>query len=200
MSQALEPREGKRLELPIEGMTCSSCAGRVEKSLNKLDGVEATVNFATERATVEFDPGRVAPEELVEAVAGVGYSATLPAPAAGGEPPAPDPADSLRQRLVFSAALSLPVLLLSMIEPLQFRNWQWLSLLLATPVVLWGGWPFHRAAWQNLRHGAATMDTLISVGVLAAAGWSLWALFLGDAGEPGMEMSFSFDVERGAGT
>jgi P-type Cu+ transporter len=187
------------LELPIEGMTCSSCAGRVEKSLNGLEGVEATVNFATERASVSFDPAQVAPEQLVEAVEGVGYAATLPAQGAEDEAPAADPTEPLRRRLIFSAALSLPVLLISMIEPLQFENWQWLALQLATPVVLWGGWPFHKAAWQNLRHGAATMDTLISLGTLAALGWSLYALFFGDAGMPGMTMPFELVTERGAG-
>ena len=190
----------QRLELPVEGMTCSSCAGRVEKSLNQLEGVEATVNFATERASVSFDPDRVAPEELVEAVEGVGYSASLPARADEDEAPSTDPTAELRRRLILSAALSLPVLLLSMIEPLQFRNWQWLSLLLATPVVLWGGWPFHKAAWQNLRHGAATMDTLISLGTLAALGWSLYALFILDAGTPGMTMPFELVSERGGGS
>jgi Cu+-exporting ATPase len=199
MSRTVEQAKGERLELPIEGMTCSSCAGRVEKSLNKLDGVEATVNFATERATVSFDPGRVAPEELVGAVEGVGYSASLPSPDEEDEAPAADPTAALRRRLVFSAAFSLPVLLISMIEPLQFENWQWLVLQLATPVVLWGGWPFHKAAWQNLRHGAATMDTLISLGTLAALGWSLYALFIGDAGMPGMTMPFELVSERGAG-
>jgi P-type Cu+ transporter len=188
-----------RLELPIEGMTCASCAGRVEKSLNRLDGVEATVNFATERASVAFDPDRVGAEQLVEAVEGVGYSASLPALAADGEAqPPPDPTADLRRRLVVAAALSLPVLLLSMVEPLQFRNWQWLALYLATPVVLWCGWPFHRAAWQNLRHGAATMDTLISLGTLAAFGWSLVALFLLDAGTPGMTMPLDLVTDRGA--
>jgi Cu+-exporting ATPase len=199
MSQALKQKPGE-LELPIEGMTCSSCAGRVEKSLNKLDGVEATVNFATERATVSFDPERVEPEQLVEAVEKVGYEVSLPAADADeDEAPAPDPTEALRRRLIFAAVLSLPVLTISMIEPLQFRNWQWLALQLATPVVLWAGWPFHKAAWQNLRHGAATMDTLISVGTLAALGWSLYALFVGDAGEPGMKMPFELFTERGAG-
>ena len=198
MSQALKQRPGE-LELPIEGMTCSTCAGRVEKSLNKLDGVEATVNFATERASVSFDPGRVAPEQLVEAVEGVGYSVALPAAGADEhEAPAPDPSEALRRRLIFAGVLSLPVLAISMIEPLQFRNWQWLALQLATPVVLWAGWPFHKAAWQNLRHGAATMDTLISVGTLAALGWSLVALFFLDAGTPGMTMPFELVTERGA--
>ncbi len=190
-----------RVDLPIEGMTCSSCAGRVEKSLNRLDGVEATVNFATERATVSFDPARVEPEDLVGAVADVGYEASLPV-ATGGEDEAveADPTEDLRRRLVFSAVLSLPVLAMAMIEPLQFENWQWLSLQLATPVVLWAGWPFHKAAWQNLKHGAATMDTLISLGTLAALGWSLYALFFGDAGMPGMKMPFELITERGAGT
>jgi P-type Cu+ transporter len=200
MSQAVAAENAERLELPIEGMTCSSCAGRVEKSLNKLEGVEATVNFATERASVSFDPARVAPEQLVEAVEGVGYEASLPAPETEEDAAAAaDPTEPLRRRLIFSAVLSLPVLLISMIEPLQFENWQWLVLQLATPVVLWGGWPFHKAAWQNLRHGAATMDTLISLGTLAALGWSLYALFIGEAGMPGMTMPFELVTERGAG-
>jgi P-type Cu+ transporter len=201
MSQTLRSAKGEeRVELPIEGMTCSSCANRVEKSLNGLEGVEATVNFATERATVSFDPGRTAAEELVEAVGRVGYSASLPAQRREEDEDSPtaDPTADLRQRLIFSAILSLPVLLLSMIEPLQFENWQWLALQLATPVVIWGGWPFHKAAWQNLRHGAATMDTLISVGTLAALGWSVVALFLLDAGTPGMTMPFELVTERGA--
>ena len=172
----------ERLELPIEGMTCASCATRIEKRLNKLDGVEATVNYATENAAVDFDPLRVAPEDLIAAIEAAGYHATLtePEPAAAED----DPTAPLRRRLLVSALLSLPVLLLAMIEPLQFDNWQWLSLQLATPVVLWGGWPFHKAAWMNLKHGAATMDTLISVGTLAAWGWSVVALFFLDAGEP----------------
>ena len=199
MSQAVRD-EREKLELPIEGMTCSSCAGRVEKSLNRLEGVEASVNFATERASVSFDPERVEPEALVDAVESVGYSAVLPADESdGAAEPEHDPTEDLRRRLVFAAALSLPVLLLAMIEPLQFENWQWLSLQLATPVVLWAGWPFHEAAWKNLRHGAATMDTLISLGTLAALGWSLYALFFGDAGMPGMKMPFELVTERGAG-
>jgi Cu+-exporting ATPase len=189
----------ERIDLPIEGMTCSSCANRVEKRLNGIEGVEATVNFATEQATVEFDPRQVEPEDLVAAVGETGYKASLPAGDEAAEPvDAADPTAALRQRLIVSVVLSLPVLLLSMIEPLQFRNWQWLSLLLATPVVLWGGWPFHQAAWQNLRHGAATMDTLISLGTLSALGWSLFALFFLDAGTPGMTMPFEFFSERSA--
>ena len=188
-----------RVDLPIEGMTCSSCAGRIERSLNELEGVEATVNFATERATVEFDSEQVAPEKLLGAVEKVGYAARLPSEGGEQEPAEVDPTADLRQRTIFAAALSLPVLLLAMIEPLQFDNWQWLSLQLATPVVLWAGWPFHEAAWQNLRHGAVTMDTLISVGTLAALGWSLYALFFGDAGMNGMKMPFELVTERGAG-
>jgi Cu+-exporting ATPase len=176
------------LELPITGMTCASCASRVERRLNRLDGVTATVNYATERATVDFDPDAVAPEQLVEAVEAAGYEAALPDPQPeAAAQPEPDP---LLRRLVVSALLSLPLLPISMIPALQFDNWQWLALNLATPVVLWGAWPLHRAAWANLRHGAATMDTLVSVGVLAAWLWSLYALFLGDAGTTGMRMEF----------
>ncbi|MCP9486281.1 MAG: heavy metal translocating P-type ATPase [Gaiellaceae bacterium MAG52_C11] len=187
----------ERLQLPIEGMTCASCATRIEKRLNKLEGVEATVNYATENAAVTFDPARVAPEDLVAAVEAAGYHASLAAEGAETEEHVEvDPAASLRRRLIVSAALSLPVLLLAMIEPLQFDYWQWLSLQLATPVVLWAGWPFHRAAWLNLRHATATMDTLISVGTLAAWGWSLVALFFLGAGETGMTMGFDLVLSR----
>ncbi|WP_051222642.1 heavy metal translocating P-type ATPase [Conexibacter woesei] len=189
------------LEIPITGMTCASCANRVEKSLNGLEGVVATVNYATEKASVAF-PDAVAPEQLVEAVRAAGYDAALPSETVDGGP-GPDPAEahlaSLRERLLISAVLSLPVLLLSMIEPLQFDDWQWLALTLASPVVVWGAWPFHRAAWANLRHGAATMDTLISLGVGAAYGWSLYALFLGDAGMTGMRMTLSLGGGGGRG-
>ena len=188
----------ERLELPIEGMTCASCATRIEKRLNRLDGVEATVNYATENAAVTFDPALVAPQDLLDAVEAAGYRVRPAAPdGAPADEPEPDPTASLRLRLLVSAALSLPVLLLAMIEPLQFDYWQWLSLQLATPVVLWGGWPFHRAAWLNLKHATATMDTLISVGTLAAWGWSVVSLFLLDAGEPGMRMGFDLVVDRG---
>jgi P-type Cu+ transporter len=184
----------ERLELPIEGMTCASCATRIEKRLNKLEGVEATVNYATENAAVHFDPLRVAPEDLVAAIEAAGYQAKLTKDeSVEGED---DPTAPLRRRLIVSAVLSLPVLLLAMIEPLQFDNWQWLSLQLATVVVLWGGWPFHRAAWLNLKHGTATMDTLISVGTLAAWGWSVVALFFLDAGDPNMRMPFELVVGR----
>ena len=186
-------------------MTCASCANRIERKLNKIDGVEATVNYATERASVEFDAEAVEPQLLVEAVEEAGYRATLPVIT---RPPAPDepedPADreleDLRRRLLVSAALSLPILLMAMIPPLQFDYWQWLSLQLATPVVLWGAWPFHRAAWQNLKHATATMDTLISLGTLAAWAWSVVALFFLGAGEPGMTMSFQLIPESGGGT
>jgi Cu+-exporting ATPase len=194
MSQATE-----KLDLPVEGMTCASCANRIERRLNELDGVEASVNYATEHAQVAYDPALVEPEQLVGAVAEAGYRAELPGDddsAADGER---DELADVRRRLVVSAALSLPILLMAMIPPLQFENWQWLSLQLATPVVLWAGWPFHRAAWANLRHGAATMDTLISVGTLAAWGWSVVALFFLGAGEPGMTMSFDLIPERGGG-
>jgi Cu+-exporting ATPase len=189
----------QQVELPITGMTCASCANRVERRLNTLAGVSASVNYATEKATVAFDPDAVAPEQLVAAVADAGYQAVLPS----AEPAAPAEADEtapLRQRLLVSLALMLPVLAMAMIPPLQFENWQWLSLTLAAPVVIWGAWPFHRAAWANLRHATATMDTLISVGVLAAFAWSLYALFIGDAGMPGMTMSFDFIPQRGAAT
>jgi Cu+-exporting ATPase len=192
------------VDLPITGMTCASCANRVERKLNELDGVSATVNYATEKATVAFDPGAVAAETLVEAVRAAGYDAALPPePGAGagadaaGDAPEADALAPLRQRLIVSSLLALPVLLLSMIPPLQFDNWQWLALQLATPVALWGAWPFHRAAWVNLRHGAATMDTLISVGVLSAWGWSVYALFLGDAGMTGMTMTLSLTSRGG---
>jgi Cu+-exporting ATPase len=186
------------VELPITGMTCASCANRIERKLNKLDGVTASVNYATEKATVAFDPGTVAPEQLVATVQAAGYDAALPtADTDADDAPEDDELAPLRLRLVLSAVLGLPVLLLSMIPPLQFDNWQWLALQLATPVALWGAWPFHRAAWVNLRHGAATMDTLVSVGVLAAWGWSVYALFLGDAGMTGMTMKLSLTGSGG---
>ena len=165
----------QRLDLPIEGMTCAACAVRVEKKLNRLDGVSAAVNYATERAAVAFDTATVSPEQLVAAVESAGYGASLPHDEAVEEPHGL-PADGLRRRLAVSAVLTLPVLALAMIPPLRFQGWEWASLLLATPVVLWGGWPFHRAAFVNARHGAATMDTLISIGTLAAWSWSLVAL------------------------
>jgi P-type Cu+ transporter len=187
----------QRLELPIEGMTCATCAVRVEKKLNKLEGVEASVNYATERASVSYDAEAVAPEQLLAAVESAGYRAALPGDEAAAAPD--DPTVSLRRRLVVSAVLALPVLALAMIPSLQFDGWQWLSLQLATPVVLWGGWPFHRAAALNARHGTATMDTLISVGTLAAWGWSVVALFFLGAGELDMRMQFELGLGAGAG-
>src|ERR1700750_1447509 len=189
-----------RIDLPITGMTCASCANRVERRLNKLDGVTASVNYATETASVDYGPA-VEVEQLVAAVEAAGYAAALPAsePEAEATPPEGDPAAGPRNRLVLSALLAVPVLAMSMIPALQFDNWQWLSLQLATPVVLWGAWPFHRAAWQNLKHATATMDTLISVGTLAAWLWSLYALFVGDAGLNGMRMPFDLIPSSGGG-
>ncbi|MDQ0796302.1 cation-translocating P-type ATPase [Streptomyces sp. B1I3] len=240
--------ETSETELTIGGMTCASCAARVEKKLNRMDGVTATVNYATERARVSFGAG-TALDDLVATVEKTGYTArpvrrTTPRPLrpdgasglpgrAGGAPdhaetatdrvparvdaetatdPVPERADAgtdaperadadgalsaLRRRLLVSVTLAVPVVLMAMVPALQFDNWQWLSLTLAAPVVVWGGLPFHRATWTNLRHGAATMDTLVSVGTLAAFGWSLWALFLGSAGMPGMRHGFAFTGAR----
>ncbi|WP_330244704.1 heavy metal translocating P-type ATPase [Streptomyces sp. NBC_00562] len=241
-------------ELAIGGMTCASCAARIEKKLNRMDGVTATVNYATEKARVEFGAGTRL-DDVIATVEKTGYTAqplqrptptpptspvsAVPPPAtertapahdtnptekavsdaAGTEdtvdatPPArptdtADAADTgaadtlaaLRQRLVVSAVLAAPVVLLAMVPAFQFDNWQWLSLALAAPVVVWGGLPFHRASWTNLRHGAATMDTLVSIGTLAAFGWSLWALFFGDAGMTGMRHGFDFTVSRAEGS
>ncbi|MFD5068024.1 heavy metal translocating P-type ATPase [Streptomyces sp. NPDC058369] len=244
--------ELSQAEFVIGGMTCASCAARVEKKLNRMEGVTATVNYATEKARVSYDGAGVSVRDLVATVEKTGYTAKpvprpapqAPAPSLAGaarpEPPqtrvaepvpvrerdrdpareaegphhaepeeaqhpgpddTPDPAlASLRQRLVVSAVLAAPVVALAMIPALQFDNWQWLSLTLAAPVVVWGALPFHRAAWTNLRHGAATMDTLVSVGTLAAFGWSLWALFLGDAGMPGMRHGFDPTASRTEGS
>jgi len=194
----------ERLELPVQGMTCASCANRIERRLNKLEGVTATVNYATEKAAVEFEAGAVSTDDLIGAVEAAGYRATLPRSPADGAPGDADGAGedaavvSLRNRLIGAAVLSVPLLAISMIGALQFVYWQWLALQLATPVVFWAGWPFHKAAWQNLRHGTATMDTLISVGTLAAWGWSVVALFFLGAGMPGMEMPMEFVLDRGA--
>ncbi|MFD3553583.1 heavy metal translocating P-type ATPase [Streptomyces goshikiensis] len=206
------------VELTIGGMTCASCAARIEKKLNRMDGVTATVNYATEKARVSY-AGDVGVADLIATVVKTGYTATEP------PPPAPEPDEepeeepeartetagaaeaprdpelaALRQRLLVSAALALPVVLLAMVPALQFDNWQWLSLTLAAPVVVWGALPFHRAAWTNARHGAATMDTLVSVGTLAAFTWSLWALFFGHAGMPGMRHGFDFTISRTDGS
>ncbi|WP_205538746.1 heavy metal translocating P-type ATPase [Mycobacterium kyogaense] len=186
------------LDLSIDGMTCASCAARVEKKLNKLDGVAATVNFATEKARVTYD-GHVTTDQLLAAVEAAGYHASLPQQAPA-EPASDDPAAELRRRLLICVALSLPVIALAMVPAWQFTYWQWLSLTLAAPVVIWGGWPFHAAAWTNLRHRAATMDTLISIGTLSAFGWSVYALFWGHAGMPGMTHPFELTIARTDGT
>ncbi|MGW1406270.1 heavy metal translocating P-type ATPase, partial [Streptomyces sp. NPDC002403] len=208
--------EGSTAELTIGGMTCASCAARVEKKLNRMDGVTATVNYATEKAKVAFGP-ETELTDLIATVERTGYTAQpvhrpeppppAPSPATAGTRPGAEDDDpeersaaqalaSLRQRLTVSAVLAVPVVVLAMVPALQFDYWQWLSLTLAAPVVVWGGLPFHRATWTNLRHGAATMDTLVSIGTLAAFGWSLWALFLGDAGMPGMRHGFDLTVSR----
>ncbi|MFF4348710.1 heavy metal translocating P-type ATPase [Streptomyces sp. NPDC001530] len=188
------------VDLTIGGMTCASCAARVEKKLNRMDGVTATVNFATERAKVSYPEG-VQVADLIATVVKTGYTAEEPRPPALPEEAESAPAEdpellALRVRLVVSALLALPVVLLSMVPAFQFDNWQWLALTLAAPVVVWGGLPFHKAALTNARHGAATMDTLVSVGTLAAFGWSLWALFFGDAGMPGMHDEFRLTISR----
>ena len=191
------------MELVIGGMTCASCATRIEKKLNKLEGVTAAVNFATETAYVSF-PAGVSTSDLISVVEQTGYTAALPvsrrrprSEAAAGTPAA-DEAAQLLPRLLVSVALAFPVVVLAMIPALQFRNWQWAALALASPVAVWGAWPFHRAALVNARHGAATMDTLVSLGVTAAYLWSLYALFFGTAGQAGMRMSFAW-LARGTG-
>jgi Cu+-exporting ATPase len=191
------------VELTIGGMTCASCALRVEKKLNRLDGVTATVNYATEKAKVSIPRGYEA-ATLIAEVEKAGYTATLPAPIAPAGADTSAPADSelasLRTRLIVSTLLTVPVIALAMIPALQFTSWQWASLTLAAPVVVWGAWPFHRAAWTNLRHGAATMDTLVSLGVTAAFAWSLYALFFGTAGTPGMTHGFELTLAPSDGT
>ena len=192
------------VELEIGGMTCASCAMRIEKKLNKLDGVEASVNYATEKARVTVPEGFDA-QELIAEVEKTGYTAVLPAPpstSSGTGDAESDPSTSsgtdeltsLRHRLIGSIVLSVPVIILAMVPALQFTYWQWASLALAAPVIVWGAWPFHRAAWLNLRHGAATMDTLISLGTTAAFLWSVYALFFGTAGVPGMTHAFEFTI------
>ena len=207
---------GTDVELLLTGMTCASCANRIERKLNKIDGVTATVNYATEKAKVTFADS-VTTDDLVAAVESAGYGAKLPKPPAaadasgdGGQGGSGSDADgesdadralrTLRDRLIVSAVLSVPVIAMAMVPALQFTNWQWLSLTLAAPVVIWGAWPFHKAAWANLKHGAATMDTLVSMGTSAAFGWSVYALFWGDAGMPGMTHPFELTIERTSGT
>ncbi|MGI6796023.1 heavy metal translocating P-type ATPase [Gordonia sihwensis] len=198
----------RELDLELIGMTCASCANRIERKLNKLDGVTATVNYATEQAHVEYD-GDVTSDDLIEAVRAAGYDAEPVRPVAtdaeqADEDPAPSRAEAeltaLRQRLVVSAVLTVPVIALAMVPAWQFTYWQWLSLTLAAPVVVWGALPFHRAALAGARHGTTTMDTLVSVGTLAAFGWSIYALFWGDAGVPGMTHGFDLIASRGDGS
>jgi Cu+-exporting ATPase len=200
--------ETQQVDLVIGGMTCSSCAARIQKRLNKLDGVDAAVNFATEQARVTA-PAGVSPEQLIAEVEKAGYTAKLPKSPSHAEHGGHDMSggddhtahvEGLRQKLYVTLALTAPIIAMAMVPALQFDSWQWLSLTLAAPVVVWGGAMFHRSAWINLRHGAANMDTLISLGSLAAFGWSLWALFWGEAGVTGMTMPFSLDVSRGGGT
>ncbi|MEU3958318.1 heavy metal translocating P-type ATPase [Streptomyces buecherae] len=229
-STVTEPAE---VELAIGGMTCASCAARIEKKLNRIDGVTATVNYATEKAKVSFADG-VTVDDLIGTVEATGYTAAPPAPArprhpvaadggaegrdasapAAGSAPArapgstggeggdggPDPLTPLRQRLITAVVLAIPVIAMAMVPAWQFENWQWLSLTLAAPVVTYAAWPFHRAAFTNARHGAATMDTLISVGTGAAFLWSVWALFFGTAGTPGMTHGFELTIERTDGS
>ncbi|MFI9423155.1 heavy metal translocating P-type ATPase [Streptomyces achromogenes] len=194
-----------RVELTIGGMTCASCAARIEKKLNRMEGVEATVNYATEKAKITYSPVlQVA--DLIATVEAVGYTAAPPAPAApeGGEAGetgggADDELRSLRERLITAVVLAVPVIVLAMVPAWQFDYWQWLSLTLTAPVVTYAAWPFHRAAFTNLRHGAVTMDTLISVGTAAAFLWSLWALFFGSAGTPGMTHGFELTISPSDG-
>jgi P-type Cu+ transporter len=188
--------------LDVGGMTCASCAARIERVLGRIDGVHAEVNFATEQARITHD-SHVTVGDLITAVQDAGYTASVhkearaePEQQADAEASA-RPADPLRQRLVVCALLTLPVAAMGMIEPLQFRYWQWLSLALASPVIVWGAWPFHRAAWLALRHRTATMDTLVSLGVLAAFVWSLFTLFFGYAGVTGMRMPFTLQPTAG---
>ncbi|HEX2564440.1 MAG TPA: heavy metal translocating P-type ATPase, partial [Acidimicrobiales bacterium] len=223
-----DPPARDHLDLPIVGMTCASCAARIERGLNGLDGVEATVNYVTEKASVDFDPTVATGDELVSTIQRLGYrvapGAGAPTPpsrveglsigglrqrnAVAGQhaPPAAVPSAvpiepaalvDLRQRLVAAVVLGVPVLAMAMIPALQFDEWMWLSFALASPVALWCAWPFHRAALVNLRHGATTMDTLVSVGVLAAYGWSIYALFWGHAGVPGMTHDFTLTAAAG---
>lgn len=181
------------IDLDITGMTCASCANRIEKKLNKQEGVTATVNYATEKAHIETGEGAAADaDSYIAIVEKLGYGGSVPKPEKpAGDDPAAKELRGLKRRLVVAVVLATPVILLAMIPPLQFDYWQWISFALATPVILWAGWPFHKATWVNLKHGAATMDTLITVGTSAAYLWSLYALFFGHVGEPGMRHGWS---------
>jgi Cu+-exporting ATPase len=180
----------RRVDLDVTGMTCAACASRIERRLNKFDGVVASVNYATERAHVRLSDTPIAVTELIAAIEATGYGAHEHAP----DGPDPDRTADLRRRLVVAVGLGLPVLLLSMVPALQFDGWQWVALALTTPVATWAAWPFHRAMARNLRHGQTTMDTLISIGVAAAYGWSLWALVATPAGDIGMSMTMEMDA------
>ncbi|MET8399504.1 HAD-IC family P-type ATPase, partial [Streptomyces sp900116325] len=193
------------VELSIGGMTCASCAARIEKKLNRMDGVTATVNYATERAKVSYRDEGTSVQDLIATVEKTGYTARKPAPPVrteestpGGEGEA-DALRPLRQWLLTAVVLAVPVIAMAMIPALQFTYWQWLSLALTAPVITYAAWPFHRAAWANARHGAATMDTLISVGTSAAFLWSVWALFFGTAGMAGMTHPFELTIGRSDG-
>ncbi|NJP78991.1 cation-translocating P-type ATPase, partial [Streptomyces sp. AA8] len=196
-------------ELIVGGMTCAACVARVEKKLGRLDGVSATVNLATGRARVSH-PAGVTPAELMAVVEGAGFTAALPEPAPtpgsegggkeSGTGEAGEAATGALTRLLITAVLSVPVLVLSMAPGLQFRNWQWLCFVLSTPVAVWGAWPFHERALRGLRHSAATMDTLVSLGVIASYSWSAYALFLGGAGRPDMKMPFTLVPSMTVGT
>lgn len=198
MSTTAPPGVTAGIVLEISGMTCASCAMRIEKKLNKLDGVVATVNYATEKARVTVPDG-FDPAMLIAEVEKTGYGAALPAPVGGStDGPTADGEDpelvSLRHRLIGAVVLTVPVIAMAMVPAWQFTSWQWASLVLASPVIVWAAWPFHKAAWANLRHGTATMDTLISVGTSAAFLWSLYALFFGTAGTPGMTHPFELTL------
>ena len=193
----------EQIELLVDGMTCTSCAARIEKQLNRMPGVQASVNYATDKASILL-ADTVPVDAAIATIRATGYTARLPQrqnPVQRDRKNTDDDGEAgrLRLRLILSAVLAVPVVAMSMIPALQFANWQWLALTLAAPVALWGAWPFHHAAWINLRHGAATMDTLISLGVLAAFGWSLYALFFGTAGMPGTRMTFSWTATPGGG-
>jgi Cu+-exporting ATPase len=193
-----EVLDHETVDLDVTGMTCAACAARIEKKLNRLDGVTATVNYATERAAVSYTDGVADSAALIEVVKALGYGASVHAPPASSpaetddlsplERAAENRANDLRRRLIVSAVLAVPVVVLSMVPAFQFRNWQWLSFAMAAPVAIWGAWPFHLSAWRNAMQRSSTMDTLVSLGVIAAFGWSVWSLFVGDAGTPGMKM------------
>jgi Cu+-exporting ATPase len=186
-----------RVDLELTGMTCAACANRIEKKLNRLDGVSATVNYATEKATVTFDGAHISPDQLVEAVESIGYGAVLPNDEADGPDAGEVRLADLRRRLIVATVLGAPVLVMSMVNAVQFHGWQWVALVLATPVAAYSAWPFHVAAWKNLRQAEAGMDSLVSIGVIAAYGWSLYALLATPAGDIGMKMKMALVPARG---